>query len=225
MQADRNGFFYVIDRTNGKLLAANPFVKVTWAERVDPATGRPVETPASIAARKSTTGVEIWPSSLGGKNWSPMAFSPKTGLAYANTLNMGDEYKLAGALQTLRDAVYDGPDGFLKAIDPLTGRARWSHPWATAASAGVLATAGGLVLTGSSTGQFVAFDAANGKLLWQFQTGSGIIGQPITWQKGRRQYVTVPSGIGGAAAFGVSRGRLASVPAGDSLWTFALFPK
>jgi alcohol dehydrogenase (cytochrome c) len=235
MQADRNGFFYVIDRASGKLLAANPFVKVTWAERVDLATGRPVETAASAAARKAKTPVEVWPSALGGKNWSPMAFSPKTGLAYANTLNQGAQYQLEDdeyqkglpyfGVNVRAGSVVDGPDGFLKAIDPLSGRAKWVHPWPTAGTAGVLATAGDLVFTGSTTGQFMAFDASTGEVLWQFQAGSGIVGQPITFQKDGRQYVTVPSGIGGAAAYLVSRERLGSVPAGDSLWTFALLPK
>jgi alcohol dehydrogenase (cytochrome c) len=234
MQADRNGFFYVIDRASGKLLAANPFVKVTWAERVDMATGRPVETPASIAARTSRTGVEIWPGALGGKNWSPMAFSRKTGLAYANTLNGGMKYQVEDdeyrkglpyvAIKFPPEAVQDGPPGFLKAIDPLTGRARWSHAWDIASFSGVLATAGDLVFTGASTGEFVAFDASDGKLLWQFHVGAGVMGQPIAWQKDGRQYVTVAAGLGGIAMI-VGGERLASVPAGDSLWTFALLPQ
>jgi alcohol dehydrogenase (cytochrome c) len=120
---------------------------------------------------------------------------------------------------------HSGPEGYLKAIDPLTGKARWSHPWDLLSMSGVMATAGGLVFTGSMTGEFLALDDRTGKVLWKFQTGSGIVGQPITWSRNGRQYITVPSGIGGVYPASMGSEKLAAVPAGDSLWTFALLPQ
>ena len=96
IDANRNGFIYVLDRTNGKLIAANPYVKVNWASSIDMATGRPVETEISTKARAGEQ-VDVWPSILGGKNWEPGSFDPKTGLAYYNTLNFGGHYKAVPA--------------------------------------------------------------------------------------------------------------------------------
>ena len=92
MQANKNGFFYVLDRTNGKLLAANPYVKVNWASAIDMKTGRPVETELTKKARAGEL-VTVWPSAFGGKNWEPMSFNPQTETVYANTLNIGWNYK------------------------------------------------------------------------------------------------------------------------------------
>jgi len=232
MQANKNGFFYVIDRTNGKLLAANQFAKkVNWADRIDLASGRPVE---SEVTRKFRAGekVEVWPSAFGGKNWMPMSFNPKTGLAYANTLDFGMPYKLLTpeykqgewflGVEFTGVTPAKGVRGSLQAIDPMTGKAKWEMPWEEMPSlSGTLTTAGGLVFTGAMSGEFMALDADNGKKLWQFQTGSGIIGQPVTWEHKGRQYVTVVSGVGGVYAL-IGDERLAKVPAGGSVWTFAL---
>jgi len=232
MQANKNGFFYVIDRTNGKLLAANQFAKkVNWADRIDLASGRPVE---SELTKKFRAGekIEVWPSALGGKNWMPMSFNPKTGLAYANTLDFGMPYKLLTpeykqgewflGVEFTGVTPATGVRGSLQAIDPMTGKAKWEMPWEEMPSlSGTLTTAGGLVFTGAMSGEFMALDADSGKKLWQFQTGSGIIGQPVTWQHKGRQYVTVVSGVGGVYAL-IGDERLAKVPAGGSVWTFAL---
>jgi len=232
MQANKNGFFYVIDRTNGKLLAANQFAKkVNWADRIDLASGRPVE---SELTKKFRAGekIEVWPSALGGKNWMPMSFNPKTGLAYANTLDFGMPYKLLTpeykqgewflGVEFTGVTPAKGVRGSLQAIDPMTGKAKWEMPWEEMPSlSGTLTTAGGLVFTGAMSGEFMALDADNGKKLWQFQTGSGIIGQPVTWEHEGRQYVTVVSGVGGVYAL-IGDERLAKVPAGGSVWTFAL---
>ena len=232
MQANKNGFFYVIDRTNGKLLAANQFAKkVNWADRIDLASGRPVE---SELTKKFRAGekIEVWPSALGGKNWMPMSFNPKTGLAYANTLDFGMPYKLLTpeykqgewflGVEFTGVTPAKGVRGSLQAIDPMTGKAKWEMPWEEMPSlSGTLTTAGGLVFTGAMSGEFMALDADSGKKLWQFQTGSGIIGQPVTWQHKGRQYVTVVSGVGGVYAL-IGDERLAKVPAGGSVWTFAL---
>ncbi|MBL8348793.1 MAG: PQQ-dependent dehydrogenase, methanol/ethanol family [Burkholderiaceae bacterium] len=232
MQANRNGFFYVLDRANGKLLAANPYVKVNWADRIDLASGRPVE--SEVTKRVRAGGDEmVWPSVLGGKNWQPMSWNPATGLAYANTLNISWPYKLAKAEYKKGewylgvdfrgvDMPKDQPHGYLSAIDPLTGKSKWQMAWPGQPSmAGTLSTGGGLVFTGAATGEFMAVDAGNGKPLWQFQTGSGIIGLPVTWEHQGKQYVSITVGAGGVWAL-LGDERMAATPAGGSLWTFAL---
>jgi len=233
-QANRNGFFYVLDRANGKLLAANPYVKVNWADKIDLATGKPVESEATKKVRNGED-VEIWPSVLGGKNWTPMSWNPATGLAYANILNMSWPYQIAKQ-DYKRGEWYLGmnmrgvtmpknePHGYLAAMDPMTGKAKWKMAWPGQPSmAGTLSTAGGLVFTGAATGEFIAVDANTGKKLWQFQTSSGIIGLPVTWQHNGKQYVSIVSGAGGVWAL-LGDERMASTPAGGSVWTFALQP-
>jgi alcohol dehydrogenase (cytochrome c) len=232
MDANRNGFFYVLDRTNGKLLAANPYVNVNWATGVDLKTGRPTETDVAKDAREGKK-VTVYPSILGGKNWEPMSFNPQTGLAYANTLNFGGKYKAEPV--TFKQGEWylgmdltdpwefgTGPRGHLKAIDPMTGKAKWEAASDIPRFSGVLSTAGGVVFTGALTGEFEAFDADSGKKLWQFQTGSGIEGQPVTWQQDGVQYVAVASGYGGVYSLFSGDERLAKVPPGGSLWVFAI---
>ena len=234
MDANRNGFFYVLDRTNGKLLAANAYVNVNWAKGIDMKTGRPIETDVPAKARAGEK-VVVQPSILGGKNWEPMSFNPKTGLAYANTLNFGGHYKAipaeykAGEFYLGMDLSDlwewpqgDQPRGYLKAIDPMTGKAKWQTPSAMPRFSGVLSTAGGVVFSGQLTGEFEGFDADTGKKLWSFKTGSGVEGQPVTWMQGGVQYVAVSSGIGGVYSLFSGDERLKDVPAGGSLWVFAL---
>jgi alcohol dehydrogenase (cytochrome c) len=232
MQANRNGFFYVLDRANGKLLAANPYVKVNWADKIDMATGRPVE--SEVTKRIRAGGDEmVWPSVLGGKNWEPMSWNPTTGLAYANTLNISWPYQLAKA-EYKRGEWYLGinfrgvnmpknePHGYLSAIDPMTGKSKWQMAWPGQPSmAGTLSTAGGLVFTGAATGEFMAVDANTGKKLYEFNVGTGIIGLPVTWEYQGKQYVTVTAGAGGVWAL-LGDERMSATPAGGSVWTFAL---
>lgn len=233
MQANRNGFFYVIDRENGKLLAANKFVKnVNWADSVDLATGRPVESQLTKNMREKGEAFVVQPSALGGKNWPHMAFNPNTGLAYANTLNIDmnyepvePEYRQGTFYLGINFTGFQYPDadrGYLKAIDPMTGQAKWEIPTEIPSFSSVLTTAGGLVFSGDMTGMFSAYDAESGEKLWGFQTGSGIIGQPVTWEKDGKQYVTIASGIGGVYPAFSGDERLAAVPTGGSLTTFAL---
>ena len=160
----------------------------------------------------------------------------RTALAYANTLNIGGRYKAlpaeykAGEWYVGMDLSDpwewpDGPRGYLKAIDPLTGKTKWEDASDIPRFSGVLSTGGGLVFSGRLTGEFEAFDADTGKKLWQFQTGSGIEGQPVTWEQDGVQYVAIASGYGGVYSLFSGDPRLASVPAGGSLWVFALAPQ
>jgi alcohol dehydrogenase (cytochrome c) len=244
MQANRNGYFYVIDRTNGALLRANPFVKVTWADGIDMRTGRPIESALTKHMRVTGEKIDVWPSAFGGKNWTPMSFNPQTGLVYANTLNIGMTYKPEGPQYRagtfyfgidLNQLAFLWPQGeasaYLSAIEPLTGKAKWQVPLDIANWAGTLTTAGSVVFTGAQTGEFMAFDAETGEKLWQFQTGSGITGQPITWEQDGKQYIAVTSGSGGAYSifvplFGAANQKvnqlLQSTPKGGSVWTFAV---
>jgi alcohol dehydrogenase (cytochrome c) len=238
MQANRNGFFYVIDRTNGKLLSANQFArKVNWASGIDLASGRPIDTPMTTMVRKTEEMkdfVEVWPSAFGGKNWMPMSYDPGRKLVFMNSIDVGMKVKYVKQERPggpnwylgLELGGFVGPDdgnrGALTAWDPVTGKPVWRVLNKSPFWSGVLSTAGGVVFTGSQTGQFIAFDAKNGNKLWSFQTGSGISGLPIAWEQGGRQYVTVLSGA--STVYGALAGDpdLANVPAGGSVWTFAL---
>jgi alcohol dehydrogenase (cytochrome c) len=238
MQANRNGFFYVIDRTNGKLLSANQFArKVNWASGIDLASGRPIDTPMTAMVRKTeemTDFIEVWPSAYGGKNWMPMSYDPGRKLVFMNSIDVGMKIKYVKQERPGGPNWYlglelggfvgpeDGNRGALTAWDPTTGKPVWRVLNKSPFWAGVLSTAGGVVFTGSQTGQFIAFDSKNGNKLWSFQTGSGISGLPITWEHGGRQYVTVL--VGASTVYGALAADpdLANVPAGGSVWTFAL---
>ena len=233
MQLNRNGFLYVLDRATGALLSAKPYEKVNWASGIDMKTGRPVETDVSkklLAGEK----VELWPFTRGAKNWPHAAFNPETGLLYANTMHSATNYGflplqpfVAGSRYQFTESPVAPPKpgeaiAHVDAIDPLTGEAKWraplyDHPqWSS-----ILATGGGLLFTGKETGEFVALDSETGKTLWQFQTGSGINAQPITYTHNGQQYVTVLSGVGGLY-WNLNRQSLNNVPQGGSVWTFAL---
>lgn len=231
MQANRNGFLYVLDRTNGKVIAANKFVdRVDWADSIDLETGRPVTT-AVYDTIKTGEPTEFWPSAFGGKNWAPSAFSPDTGNMYINTFNVGMTHKAvepqyrAGVFYFGVEWAWNWPEGergSFRSVNPMTGDVAWEVKSDMPRNAGVLATAGGLVFTGALTGEFEAFDAASGDKLWEFQTGSGIVGQPITWEHDGTQYITIVNG--GGAVYGLFSGdpRLAAIPPGGSVWTFKL---
>ena len=231
VHANRNGFLYVLDRENGELIAANEFVdEVNWAEGIDLETGRPIHTQIYHDAVAGEP-VTYWPSALGGKNWAPMSLSDQTGLAYINTFNFGMNYKAvepqyrAGVFFFGAEFSWEWPDGHrgaLRAVEPTTGEVKWEQRSDIPRNAGVLSTAGGLVFTGAQTGEFEAFDAESGDKLWEFQTGSGIVGQPITWERDGRQYVTVVNGGGAVYVLFAGDERLAAVPPGGNVWTFAL---
>jgi alcohol dehydrogenase (cytochrome c) len=232
IQANKNGFMYVLDRTNCKLIAANPFVKVNWATHIDLATGRPVLT--DIYKRFATgEEVEIFPSR--GTNAVPIAFNPNTGLIYASTWNVPRIQKLAppkpvpiggqstGVESRFPEMKPGDVFGHFAAINPLTGEKKWEVPLTDLpSSAGMLATAGGLVFTGKLTGEFIALDEDTGKTLWQFKTSSSVNSTAITYIHKGRQYVTIASGLGGTLATRYAAGK---VPTGGSVWTFALMPE
>jgi alcohol dehydrogenase (cytochrome c) len=238
MQANRNGFFYVLDRTNGKLLSATQFAKkVNWASGIDTKTGRPIDTPMTTALRNTEQQadfIEVWPSAFGGKNWMPMSFDPARKLAFFNSINLGMKVKYVkqerpggpnwwlGLDLGGFTAPEDGMRGALVAWDPVSGKKVWEVPSKAPNWSGVLSTGGGLVFTGAQTGEFMAFDAATGKKLWQFQTGSGITGLPITWERNGKQYITVLSGSATVYAALAGDPELANIPSGGSVWTFAL---
>ncbi|KRB86394.1 alcohol dehydrogenase [Sphingomonas sp. Root710] len=205
MQAPTNGFFYVIDRETGKLISAEKFGKVTWADRIDLKTGRPVERPN---IRYEHGPVTIWPGPWGAHNWQAMAFSPQTGLAYIPAMQIGGRYaadpnsSLGG---TLLSPAFDGPrdgKGELLAWDPVRQRPRWTVPIDSMWNGGVLATAGGLVFQGHEDGSLNGYDAATGKSLWRFDAGLGIIAAPISYLVNGRQYVSILVGHGGSSSMG-----------------------
>ena len=231
ISANKGGFMYVIDRTNGKVITANPFVKVNWATGIDQATGRPVLTDIYARAVKGET-VEIYPSR--GTNASLMAFNPRTGLVYVNSWEIPRIMKYTkvdfvlgqgstGVETSFRTPPVGEPWGYHMAFNPLTGKAVWKVPvTGTLISAGMLATGGGLLFTGRLNGEFIALDQANGRELWKFKTGSGINSPPITFTHKGRQFVTVLSGIGGVLNRVM---KLADVtPTGGSVTTFAVMP-
>lgn len=232
LHADRNGFLYVIDRTDGKLLAAHKFVpKVNWATGIDLKTGMPIETDV-VAQAEAGKKVEVWPGALGAKNWPPMSFDPRTGLVYANVINAGMPYQLQKpdykpesfylGIDFAGFTYAKGPRGYLEAIDPVSGKVAWKQPHDIPSYSGVLSTGGGLVFSGTMTGTFEALDARSGKVLWSYRTGSASMGQPITWSRDGKQYVTALSGIGGVYPLFSGDERLANVPAGGAVWTFAV---
>lgn len=241
-KADRNGFFFVLDRTNGKFLSATPFVsKITWAKGFDKK-GRPIYDPANRpgnpmeAAQGETKGKSVFsaPSFLGGKNWMPMAYSQDTGLFYVPANEWGMDiwneainYKKGaaylGAGFTIKP-LYDDHIGVLRAIDPATGEIKWEYKNKAPLWGGVLTTAGNLVFTGTPEGYLKAFDARTGQEVWKFNTGSGIVGSPITWEQDGEQFVAVVSGWGGAVPLwgGEVAKSIQHINQGGSLWVFKL---
>lgn len=209
LTAPKNGFFYVIDRTNGELISAEAYTRVTWAKGIDLKTGRPVD----VANNRYEDGkFFVVPSSVGAHSWLPMAFSPDSGLAYIPVIDMGmwmydlfsspEEWKRPGFHGTGGGTAVDLPPGegsaSLVAWDPVKQREVWRKSVPTNVSGGVLATAGGLVFQGSIANRFNAYDARTGELVWSFDTQAPTIAPPISYEVDGRQYVTVITGAGGS---------------------------
>lgn len=231
LQSNRNGFFYVLDRTNGKFLFAVPTVEgINWTTGLDPQTGRPAVNEAMKPKADQKTVTPIVPGLEGGTNWFPMAYNPDLGYAFVpinqwamsltshkkediaykpGQVFMGMDYKM----HTEGDTV-----GHLKAFDVANRKWVWDIPSPLPLFAGVLATKTGLVFTGDQLGFVSATDAKSGKVLWRFQTGSAINASPITYEIDGRQYVAIPSGLGGDPSFYYQG------PKGGTVWVFGLEP-
>lgn len=210
LHAPTNGFFYVLDRETGALISAEKTGKVTWAERIDLKTGRPVEAPNI----RFETGDEltIWPSPVGTHNWQAMSFIPHTGLVYIPYMQAGVRYtkgpakfgEVTVAGINIGWAQEDPEDltASLLAWDPVRQQAAWKVPLDSFWNGGTLTTAGNLVFQGTGDGYFSAYDATTGKRLWRFNAGLGIISAPISFAAGGRQYVSVLVGYGGSSSMG-----------------------
>lgn len=196
---DKNGYWFVLDRTNGKLVSAAPFARVTWGT-VDATSGQ-----VSVKLTPTKEGVEICPGPAGAKEWPHAAFSPVTGLLYTPVVEQcgifstkKTEFKESmpywgGGVENRQIEGW----GHVKAFDPATGREVWSWKGRYPMLSSLLATGGDLVFAGEPTGEFNAFHARSGELLWQLQTGSGIHGSPMTYRVRGKQYVAVTTGWGG----------------------------
>lgn len=222
--ADKNGYFFVLDRTNGELVRVFPFVdRITWGEITPDGKVTP-----KVYPDKEGEPVHFWPGPAGGKEWTHMSFNPQTGLIYVPVQEVGAtatrrrrEFKEsmpywgAGVAVDLEDFY-----GFVAAIDPLTGEEKWRWRNEYPMCASTLTTAGGLVFQGTPTGEFVALDAETGEKLWSFQCGSGHHSSPTPYSVDGRQYIAVPTGWGGWIE-GFLPGLLGA-NAGDALFAFAL---
>ncbi|MDR6535266.1 methanol/ethanol family PQQ-dependent dehydrogenase [Variovorax soli] len=211
---DRNGYVYLMDRTSGEVLSAKPFVSVTTSLGVDLKTGRLMYDPTK-EPKAGKTIRNICPVSPGGKDWQPSAYSPRTRLVYIPHQNLCQDTEtsqvsyIAGTPYVGADSkMYAGPGGhrgLFTAWDPIAGKEAWRLQENFPVWSGALATAGDVVFYGTMEGWFKAVDARSGKLLWQFKTGSGIIGQPVSYRgPDGKQYVAVLSGVGGWAGAIVS---------------------
>jgi len=221
MQAPKNAFFYVIDRTNGKLISAEPYARQNWAKGIDLKTGRPIENPG---VRYENGPALVIPSGIGAHAWMPMSYSPKTGLVYLPAMehplvygdadpfevhegrwNTGVSFLAPPPMPGLpetpegrRLALNAMVKGKLVAWDPVAQKPRWEiqrdWPW----NGGTLATAGNLVFEGTARGQFEVYSADNGKKLWSFDTYRGTLAGPATYRVNGEQYVVVMAGYGGS---------------------------
>ena len=227
MQAPKNGFFYVLDRATGELLAADPFTTTTWAKSVNKKTGRPV---VEKGANYGETGKPFvsMPGPGGGHSWQPMSFSPVTSLVYfpvtdlafpfvpeTNTThhdlawNTGVDFNAGSLPQVpkIKAQILGSLKGHLVAWDPIANKEAWraelGHPW----NGGVVSTAGNLVFQGTAMGEFVAYRADTGEKVWSAETQAGVLAAPISYEVDGEQYVAVEVGWGGA--FGLAAGELA----------------
>jgi alcohol dehydrogenase (cytochrome c) len=205
VQPNKLGFLFTLDRTDGKLLSATPFIKnLDWAKGYDLQTGKPIENPG----KRPTMGgppVEMCPSLIGGRNWANAAYNPQTGLLYIPTNETCMSYKYVSELVWKRGTPYVGVDwtvkmpldnaGAVRAVDINTGAIKWEW-WNKAALSwgGILSTGGGVTFVGTWEGKLVALDSTSGKQLWEFQIGTPVTGPPITYSVGGKQYVAVIGG-------------------------------
>lgn len=240
--ADRNGFMYVLNRENGDFIRGFPFVdKITWAKGLDPKTGRPIYddsnrpgNPAESKDGKKGSSVLAVPSFLGGKNWMPVSYSKDTGLFYVpsnewamDIWNEPTAYKKGaaylGAGFTIKP-MNDEYIGVLRAMDPKTGKEVWRKTNYAPLWGGAMTTKGNLVFYGTPEGYLLGLNAKTGEEVYKFNTGSGIVGSPITWEQDGEQYLSVVSGWGGAVPLwgGEVAKRVKHLNQGGTVWTFKL---
>ncbi len=216
VRPERNGYLYVLDRQTGEVLSADPFVHITTSKGFDYESGRVIEDPTKVTG-SGITATGLCPAAPGGKDWQPSAWSPRTGLLYIphNNLCMdmeGVEANYIAGTPYVGASVrmYPGPGGNrgeLSAWDPVQRRKLWSVKESFPAWSGALATGGDLVFYGTMDRWFKALDARSGRELWRFRTGSGIIGQPISFRgPDGKQYVAIVDGVGGWAGAIVAGG-------------------
>ncbi|MBM3814139.1 MAG: PQQ-dependent dehydrogenase, methanol/ethanol family [Acidimicrobiia bacterium] len=210
LHANRNGFFYVLDRVTGEFLRATPYLdKLTWASGVD-AKGRPILVPGM---EPTPNGKVVCPSIRGGTNWMSHSYNPATGLLYFPTVEQCDVFTssskhpepMKNFAGTGVEAIPKDPGKFyLRALDPKTGKRRWEYPMTgdTSMWAGTVSTAGGVVFFGDDDGHLVAVDARDGRHLWHFNTGQRLTASPITYEVGGKQYVAIAA-ASGVFAFGL----------------------
>ncbi len=217
MHAPKNGFFYVLDRTNGKLISAQKFATVTWADHIDLKTGRPVENPDARYTKKMAV---VFPAATGAHNWQPMAFNPETGLVYIPAMDSAGIYvgektldyhhgawnlgvDFAAVSQAVLDAIKAGQTpapaaGYIKAWDPVAQKEAWQVAMGGSWNSGMLTTAGNLVFGGDAYGMFSAYNAKSGQKLWSIDLKTGILAPAMTYEIDGEQYIALLAGWGGA---------------------------
>ena len=233
LKADRNGFFYVVNRDTGKIISAEKYVPTTWASKIDIATGKPVEDPDKRPGPGHAVK-GVCPNLIGGKNWQPMSFNPATGLVYIPTNNVCMDwavsevnYKKGVFYLGAEFPTQPGPGGYmgeLMAWDPVAQKKVWGVKTDLPFNGGTLTTAGGLTFWGDLHGVFHAYDAKTGKELWQSRLGSGIGAGPITYAVDGKQYVAIVVGrTASIPAFlgDVGKKMTAATPEGGALFVFS----
>jgi alcohol dehydrogenase (cytochrome c) len=199
IQANRNGFFYVLDRETGEFLMGKPFARQNWAKGLD-AKGRPI---LRENTEPSPEGTPLCPGLAGAANWMAPSYNPETGWFYFPVREQCDVYYSSPPVyvegkpywgSVFRGLTDEKEWGLLKALDPRTGETKWDFRYFRAPWAGTMSTAGGLIFAGDEDGYLMAFDARSGKTLWKLYTGNRLVSAPITWELKGRQYITMPSG-------------------------------
>jgi alcohol dehydrogenase (cytochrome c) len=200
LHANRNAFFYVLDRVTGQFLLAKPFVQQTWARGMTPE-GRPIPNPDAVP---TADGTHVCPGWAGGVNWNPSSYSPQTGLFYVNAREesctiyggraetpVAGRYYIGGSFGTPAN---QKDWGVVRAIDPLSADIKWEFKLYSAGWGGLLSTGGDVVFVGDNEGNFIALNARTGEDLWHFQMGSPVFAAPMTYMLDGKQYVVVASG-------------------------------
>jgi alcohol dehydrogenase (cytochrome c) len=199
VQANRNGFYYVLDRVTGEFLMAKPFARQNWASQINDK-GRPV---VKEKTDPTPEGNHMCPGLAGSTNWMAPSYNPQTGLFYFAVREQCDIFYTAPPVfvegkpywgSVFRGTTEEKEWGLLKAMDPATGETKWDFRYEKAPWAGTLSTSGGLIFAGDEDGYLMAFDAKTGKILWKMNTGNRLVTSPITYVVDGRQYVTMPSG-------------------------------